>query len=120
VFIYPLWWWDMPAILKNFIDRNLIAGFAYRFERHRWIPKIFDLKPIPLLKWKKSQIFFTCDAPKWIIPIVALPHIVTWMISILNFCGIRLQWWKSFAGMRNSTAEQREKWLKYVEKIAKK
>lgn len=29
VFIYPIWWSGMPAILKGFIDRVFSKGFAY-------------------------------------------------------------------------------------------
>lgn len=28
-FIFPLWWWSMPAILKGYIDRVWNYGFAY-------------------------------------------------------------------------------------------
>ena len=30
VFIYPVWWWDRPALLKGWIDRVLAHGFAFR------------------------------------------------------------------------------------------
>ena len=30
VFIYPLWWSGLPAILKGYIDRVFTEGFAYR------------------------------------------------------------------------------------------
>ena len=29
VFIYPIWWWGPPAILKGWYDRVLSMGFAY-------------------------------------------------------------------------------------------
>mgnify|MGYP000134524595 CR=1 FL=1 len=29
-FIFPTWWSGMPAILKGFIDRVFVAGFAYQ------------------------------------------------------------------------------------------
>jgi NAD(P)H dehydrogenase (quinone) len=32
VFIFPIWWGDMPAIMKNFFDSNFLAGFAFRYE----------------------------------------------------------------------------------------
>lgn len=30
-FIYPIWWFQMPAILKGYIDRVFSRGFAYDF-----------------------------------------------------------------------------------------
>lgn len=33
-FFYPVWWTDMPAIMKGFIDRVLAKGFAYDFDEN--------------------------------------------------------------------------------------
>jgi NAD(P)H dehydrogenase (quinone) len=32
VFIFPVWWWSFPAMLKGWIDRVFSEGWAYRFE----------------------------------------------------------------------------------------
>ncbi|WP_342501343.1 NAD(P)H-dependent oxidoreductase [Bacillus sp. FSL W7-1582] len=29
IFIFPVWWWDLPAILKGFIDKVMLSGFAF-------------------------------------------------------------------------------------------
>lgn len=29
VYVFPLWWWNMPAILKGYIDRVWNYGYAY-------------------------------------------------------------------------------------------
>lgn len=29
VFIFPVWWWSLPAILKGWIDRVMAYGFAW-------------------------------------------------------------------------------------------
>lgn len=30
VWIYPVWWSSVPAIMKGFIDRILLPGFAFK------------------------------------------------------------------------------------------
>ncbi|MED4050730.1 NAD(P)H oxidoreductase [Priestia megaterium] len=42
VFIFPLWWYSMPAIMKGYIDRVWNLGFAYGsatlpIQKIRWI-----------------------------------------------------------------------------------
>lgn len=37
VFVFPIWWGDAPAILKNFIDCNFGAGFAFKYENGKVI-----------------------------------------------------------------------------------
>ena len=53
VFIYPLWWAGMPAMLKGYIDRVFTEGFAYR---------ITDKGIDGLLTGKKVFLFTTMGA----------------------------------------------------------
>ena len=53
VFIYPVWWNSMPAILKGFIDKVFIPRYAYHFEPF----PIIGGRPIPHLKGKKAAVF---------------------------------------------------------------
>ncbi len=41
VFIFPLWNFDAPAILKNWIDVNFSSGFAYRYKPGSLLPHRF-------------------------------------------------------------------------------
>ena len=50
VFIHPIWWFSVPAILKGWIDRVFTYGFAYT---------VTDQGPAPLLRGKKAAIFNT-------------------------------------------------------------
>lgn len=51
VFIYPIWWMNMPAILKGFFDKVLLYGFAFNYE-NGWNP---------LLKIEKSTVITTSE-----------------------------------------------------------
>ena len=53
IFIYPIWWSNMPAILKGYLDRVFSFGFAYTYG---------DQGPVPLLKGKKGLIINTYGA----------------------------------------------------------
>lgn len=33
VFVFPIWWGNMPAVLKNFFDVNFSSGFAFKYEK---------------------------------------------------------------------------------------
>jgi NAD(P)H dehydrogenase (quinone) len=33
IFVYPIWWTGMPAIMKGYIDRVFSYGFAYRYDQ---------------------------------------------------------------------------------------
>lgn len=53
-FFFPVWWWSMPAILKGWIDRVFINGFAFTYEGE---------KTVGLLKHEKVAMFCpgACD-----------------------------------------------------------
>ncbi|MFC1745728.1 NAD(P)H-dependent oxidoreductase, partial [Candidatus Riflebacteria bacterium] len=55
VFIFPVYWFSLPAILKGFFDRVFRAGFA--FEHHGSIPKgiLDDKKCIALNTYGSSS-----------------------------------------------------------------
>ena len=50
-FVYPIWWTQMPAILKGYIDRVFTHGYAYEAVGHH--------KFEGLLKFKRVAIFNT-------------------------------------------------------------
>lgn len=54
VFIFPIWWGGMPAILKGYFDRVFTTGFSYHFE---------GVMPHGHLKGKTAWIITTDDTP---------------------------------------------------------
>ena len=63
VFIFPIWWSGMPAILKGFIDRVFAQNFAYSYSTKK-------ITPNKLLKGKTAAIIVTHDTPYLISKII--------------------------------------------------
>ena len=47
-FVYPVWWWSAPAILKGWYDRVLINDFAYTFDGHNVHPALSGKKVVQI------------------------------------------------------------------------
>lgn len=114
VFVYPVWWGVMPALLKGMFDRVFLPGFAFKYRPNS---QFWDR----LLAGRSADVLVTMDTPAWY---------YRWMYrnpghnqirkNILEFSGIKPVRIKSFAPLRFSTDRQREKWLGQVRKRAQR
>lgn len=105
-FIYPNWWGLMPALMKGFIDRVFLEGFAFEFTESSPLPK-------GLLKGKTAQLLVTMDTPPWYYKLVyKMPGHRAMEKSVLDFCGVKTVKTTEFAVMKKSTPEMRSIWLK--------
>jgi len=108
VFVYPIWWGAMPALLKGFIDRTFIPGFAFKYR---------DGSPFwdRLLKGRSAHLLVTMDAPPWYFRwVTRMPGHNQMKRSILGFCGIKPVAISDFGPVKNSSQQQRENWLSKV------
>lgn len=106
IFIYPIWWYGTPAILKGFLDRVFISGFAYTNK---------GKLPQGLLGDKSAWVVYTIDSPSWFVRLFR--RNIEWVVmrdAILKYCGIRSVKRMMFAGVKSSNLKQREKWLKHI------
>jgi NAD(P)H dehydrogenase (quinone) len=110
VFFYPNWWATYPAMLKGFIDRTFLPGFAFKYKKGFALPE-------QLLKGKSARLVVTMDTPVWYYYLVQrAPGHHSMRQGILNFCGIKPVRITSLGSMKKSTPKQRQKWLALMTK----
>ncbi len=111
IFIFPIWWSSMPAILKGYIDRVFSTGFAYKFD---------GLMPTKLLKGKSATIITTHDTPGLYVKFFLNDYGKILEKQTLGMVGIKTSKTLTMPFLRNSSEKQREKFIKKVIKHIKK
>jgi NAD(P)H dehydrogenase (quinone) len=111
VWIYPVWWGSYPAILKGFIDRVFLPGFAFqKRENSVWWDK--------LLTHKTARIISTLDQPAWYYWLIYRQPSNNAMKKLtLEFCGISPVKTTTIGPIRLSKEAYRQKWLTKIEKL---
>lgn len=114
VFIFPNWWGMMPAILKGFIDRTFLPGFAFKY-------RVKSPLPEKLLKNKTARIVITMDSPSWYYKWFRhAPGLHALKKGTLEFSGISPVNATLFGPVRKAPKERIESFFKIIETLGKK
>ncbi len=68
IFVYPTWWYGLPAMLKGWLDRVLLPDVAFLMPDH----SNSTIRP-GLLHIKTIGVFTTCGASRWLTFLVGAP-----------------------------------------------
>jgi NAD(P)H dehydrogenase (quinone) len=104
VFIFPIWWFGLPAMLKGFLDKVLLKGQAYDEIDHQ-------LKG--LLQAKEAIILTTGNASKEVLQSIGDPIGTTLSKGILNLVGINNIHW--IHGKTIHLADSRKEYISEIE-----
>ncbi len=108
VWLFPMWWYSYPAIMKGFIDRTFLPGITYQPIEGKALPK-------KLLKGKSARLIITADTPQWYdYLIMKRPAINQFKRGTLQFCGISPVKVTYIASIKNSSSDFRKKWLNKI------
>lgn len=109
-FIFPIWWSGMPSVMKSFIERVFVPGFAFKYKKN---PRRITWDK--LLTGKSATIIMTMDAPpfyyRWFVGNPAGRMLKT---GILNFCGVHPVKQYFFGSVKMSSEQQKKKWIDKV------
>ncbi len=104
IFVFPMYWWSMPGIMKNWVDRMLTLGFAY------------GMKGEVSLKPRKAMIMYTTGGPKSYHESSGMQTIAWKLIhgGIFGFCGLTTLEPCVLYAATSVSEDQRKKYLEEV------
>ena len=100
IFVFPIWWMDCPASMKNFIDTTFTRGFAFDYK---------DNKPLGLLSGKSCRIIATSWAS--LDPLFKFIFWLVWWKWRVEFCGMKYVWSLICWDVVQKTQEQRQQFM---------
>ncbi len=105
VIVFPTWWGTMPALLKGFLDRVMMPGFAFaeRADGEGWER---------LLAGRSAHLLTTMDTPPWVYRwIYGAPGLNGLAKATLGFCGIAPVRRTIFGPVKGSSQAVRGRWI---------
>ncbi|WP_172332196.1 NAD(P)H-dependent oxidoreductase [Mangrovicoccus sp. HB161399] len=110
IFVYPTWWYGLPAMLKGWLDRVLLPDVAFLMpDQHN-----ATIRP-GLTHITRLGVFTTCGASWWLTRFIGAPGRRTLLRGVRLLCAKRCR--TAFAAhylMDSSTGPSREAHLKRV------
>lgn len=113
IFVYPTWWYGLPAILKGWLDRVLLPDVAFMMPS----PQSPTIRP-GLQHIERLGVFTTCGASWWLTTLVGAPGKRTLVRGVGFLCKKPVK--TAFAAhylMDSSTPESR---ARHLERVASK
>lgn len=113
VFVSPIWWGGPPALLKGFIDRTFLPGFAFKYRKDSvWWDQY--------MTGKSGRIIVTSDAPAWYMRFYRGDSAVRMIKeSTFDFVGIKPTRVTRIGRIKFLNQDQRVQLLERIKKIAK-
>jgi NAD(P)H dehydrogenase (quinone) len=111
IFIFPIWWEVMPALMKGFVDKVIFPGVAYNYTNE----SNTLMKPL----WtniKGVTMITTMNTPSILYRVIfgnAIKNAL--MLGTFWKIGFKNRKWISFNRVKMVTPEKREKWLNKLE-----
>lgn len=109
LFVYPTWWYGLPAMLKGWLDRVWAKDIAFALREGSG-----NVTPL-MTHIRKLGVLTTCGAPRWWSFVIGQPGRKTLLRGIRALCAWRCGTvFMAHYMMDNSTPESRAAFLRNV------
>ena len=111
VWVFPTYWAAPPAVVRGFVDRVFLPGWAFRFEGHAL--------PTGLLAGRGSRVVTTMDSPGWWYRLGLRRTLhASFARGTLAFCGLAPVDVTTIHRVRELDGTARDRWLARVGALA--
>ncbi|MGB3408696.1 MAG: NAD(P)H-dependent oxidoreductase [Jannaschia sp.] len=115
IFVYPTWWYGLPAMLKGWLDRVLVPGVAFMMPQDGE-----DIRP-GLTNITRMGVFTTCGASWWLTQVIGAPGKRTLTRGVRAICGRRCRtFYAAHHLMDSSTPDSRAAHLARVGRVVER
>ena len=109
IFVYPTWWYGLPAVLKGWLDRVFLPDVAFLMPS----PERKSIHP-GLQHIDRLGVFTTCGASWWLTQYIGAPGKKTILRGVGVLCGKVKKTFAAHYLMDSSTPESRKAHLDRV------
>jgi putative NADPH-quinone reductase len=111
---FPTWWGGPPALVKAFIDRAFLPGFAFKNRRGNSLPET-------LLKGRSSRVVTTMDSPAFWYQLWHRASLHTSFVNAtLRYVGFGPVKTTTVYRLRELSAAQRGQWVNRLEALGRR
>jgi len=108
VLFYPVWWGNVPALLKGFFDRILYSEITYHHD-------VDDPSWTGMLQGRSAHIITTSDAPaSWLKDHNRDSDLNAVRRGTLEFCGMGPVTVTRIGGVKDMDTKRRDRWIDRV------
>lgn len=108
VLIFPIWWYEAPAILKGFLDKVLLPGYAFDEIDNQLVGKLSHIRRLTVISTSEVLSEFMRNE-------VGNPIEISLMKTTLGVCGIQNDMlWLNCEKIASGTLIERESFLNNV------
>lgn len=111
---FPTWWAGPPALVKGFIDRAFLPGYAFSYKKGRALPET-------LLKGRSARVVTTMDSPSFWYQLWHRSSVhASFVNATLKFVGFGPVRSATLYRQKDLSAAQRARFFQKMEELGKK